>query len=626
MMRRVLNSHWPLLISCLWMAVWVTACSSDLAGDIDRLKGQELAVREAALRKMLDSHEPLPQVHHALAKVLLAQNKPADAEKEAVAASEISPFNAAILETLGDVYLRQDKRYRALTAYNQALELEPRRIAARIKLAQTYILMGAFDSGIAQMRNAIAQDDNLFDAHYQLARMLFDRGKYAEANTEIDRALNIDPSSLQAKIMRVRLARATGNYAVAMMQLQTMLSDDPENRDLLREKLDVLFQRQEWKQANDLLTQLETLGPLNAEDKIIEAELTHHQGKKNGALEMLRQVQAEAPDNLHVLQVLGRRLTENGYPEQALEALALGLDAAPDNQEMLYWKAVALYRMEEQTQGDLALTQAEAINTTNPRVRLLRIRRLVVEHRMEEARNLMTSFLKDAPDNLEGQLVSAELLTAEGKLDQAQKLISTLPSQGAGVAFARARLAYLKGQYRTAIDLAKPFNKETTPPWEMVYVQASALARLGELNPAIDLLKGALSQTASRGAFHVLLGNILMLDGRLKEAERVFSSGLTRYPRNLALIEGATRVYVDMQNWVAARDLLEIGQEKESRFKMVFLERLVTVYRGLNNTQKAKQFLERYQLENDPLVRDVRDATGDSALFRSTIPYSDIMP
>lgn len=581
-----------------------------------------LAAQEREIRESLADDPENPRLNNEMARLLLYQNQADEAEKYGLKASELAPFEAVYLETLGDIYLKQNKRFRALMAYNQAVQMDPRMLSSQVKLAITHERVGETEKGIQVLKGTVAREPGYFEARYHLARMLFTTKKTTPAMKETETALAIRPNDPQARLLQIRIAKATGNYSQALLLISNALRSAPNDPSLVREKLDVHYQRQEWEKALEVLKSLESNVELETEDLLIRVEILKSQGQYRAAGKILQQLLEKQPDHPLVLLAVSRGLIQEGDFAGALQYLNRSLVQEPDNLKAMYWKAVILYRLNEVVQGNLALDSAEKINPDYPKIRLLRIQRLLAERKVAEASQKINEFLAANPTDYHGLLIKGDVLSMQGNLAEAGMVLYALPQNESAIRFARARLAYLKGDFSKTLEEISPLMDEPNPPWEAAYLYGSALGLTGKASKAINRLTPFVNRQGV-GALHRLLGNLYLLDGKPKSAERVFTKGLALYPRDLGLIDAASRLALATGNWVQARDWLEAGIEKESYLVPVFLDRLSQVYNKLNNPQKAAYYLRRYLGASDPVLREAKDPIDDGVLFRQAIPVID---
>ncbi|HEX7927900.1 MAG TPA: tetratricopeptide repeat protein, partial [bacterium] len=468
----------------------------------------------------------------------------------------------------------------------------------------------------------IRRERRYFPAWLERARILSDTGALADAEAALDEALRINPTSRDAQLLRIKVVKKEGRLGRADYLTDLALEESPEDKSFLLEQLDTRRQRQDWQGAGQTLERLRKLGPFTPDAQLAQVELYRAQGLTRGFEDGLAQLLADQPRFTPALILQAKSLLADDKPREAVLAISRAVDLDPGNVEASYWRAVAQYQAGEVLQGDAAMAETTRLAPDYPPLRLLRVRRFLLDRRLDVATPLLEDFLKDFPSDPEALLLKSDLRVLQGDYTGAQLLLSGIPPvwNEQTVQFAKARLAYLNADYRTVIDLTTPMMKATRPNWRAAYLQAAALARLGRQREAIALLQPFMRQSEADGRFHRLLGDIYQLGGDRNAAEKAYAEGLQIYPRKPILIEGLSRVAMEAEKWNVAREALEGGIERPSPFLPIFLERLSVVYLRLGRTAQAKAIRERYLTVADPVLTELNQPSDQGVLFSMTLP------
>ena len=574
---------------------------------------EELTQLQSSLKARLDSGHRDAQVLGLLALVLQSLGHLEEAENAALEASQISPFRADLLVTLGGIQAAAGKRFRALLSYTQAVRLDPQYLDAYVKVGSLQRLLGDSDKAKAALEQAIAIEPNFYDARVELAGLLLERGDMVGAQTQIEAARKVQPKSPDAAHLHVRILKAQGHLGEAQAIVESWLQSRPDHPEWWREQLGLNRQRGYWEQVQAVLERLETLGALEVSALVVKAEWLDARGDRAAAAALRSDLLKRYPEDAAVLVAAARGLLAENRPLEALAPLERAVQLAssgietryPGNIEAQYWRAVALYRVGRRVEGDLALNRAEALSAAFPPVRLLRIRRLLLDRRLSEAAPLMKTFLEANPGDTGGLLLQAGLHSLAGEFLAAERILDGLPAQSAAVRFARARLAFLQGNFLTVLDETAPLTALARPPWEAAYLELAALGRVGRGSEALDKIKPWLDRDEGAPAFHRLAASIQAQSADLKGAERTLIQGTRRFPSDPLLMEGLSRIQIDRENWREARNWLETGVEKESPLLPMLLDRLLLGYCKLGGIDKKRQTPTRLLTVIDPLNREL---------------------
>merc|ERR1711995_140265 len=109
------------------------------------------------------------------------------------------------------------------------------------------------------------------------------------------------------------------------------------------------------------------------------------------------------------------------------------------------------------------------------------------------------------------------------------------------------------------------------------------LLQLDQTDQALKLSEDFLAREESQGLAHRLVADIKRYRGQEQAAQVILVRGLERYPRQFYLIEALSASYLVTRQYKEAKVILENALKTDSPFQSVFLDRLATVYRQLND-------------------------------------------
>lgn len=613
--------------SLFWAAlVGLAACSvpPPTRAWIEAAPAPEREKIEQQLRLALVESPQQPELSARLARVLLLKGEPAEAEIVALAAASRAPFDGEISEVLGEIFLRQNKRFRALTAFSRAVQFEPELLSAYVGLARTHHLLGKTADALAALEQALQREPRYFPARHQRARILFEAGRKEEAAEALRAAGLIRPGHPDLLLLEVRMKKAEGKFSAARMLAEEALRVRPKFPEVLAELLEIHYQRREWKKALAVLEQLGRMRRRAPGPSLIRVEILAAQGREEAADRLLDAVIGRYPGNVAARVVKGKRLIAQGKPREALQPLKMAVETDPGGRGGFFWKAVAHYGLGQAAQGDAALAAAARLDPKHQGTLLLLARRRMAAADWERAGEIVQALLEQRPGDEAAIITWGELLTLKGNLDGARERLALLPRSGPGkpLRFARARLAHLRGEPRGVLEHTRPLLGSPPVPWQVVYLHAAALGRLKKGKEALEFLGPYLRRRAGKGALHRLAGDLHYLRGERDRAAQVFETGLAAFPRHAALIDAATRLAVEEGRYEQARQRLEGVIEKPGPLRPLFLERLSRVYRQLKEMPDARKYLERYLAEADPLKGPGADLRARPPLAESPYPLA----
>ena len=624
--HRFKQSQCPLLSLLLALvALSLASCSLALPNEaqIRSASPARLQEMEAALRQRVKEQPDNPRALMLLAAALLRRGAHPEAEQAAMQADLLAPAQGPVLLLLAEINLAQERRFRALNTATQAVQFDPDLLPAYVVMARAHALLGEPARAFRALDEAIRRERRYFPAWYQRALILYETGSLKEAEAAVEEALRIQPGAREAILLRIRIAKHGGRLGRAEYLTQLAQEKFPDDRDVMLETLDTHYQRQDWQGASQVLDRLAKLGPLTPEARLAQLELLRAQGLARAFDTGLAELLAAQPRFVPALLLQARGLLESDNPKEAARVLARAADLAPGSIAAHYWRAVALYQSGETSQADTELAETGRLAPDYPPLRLLRVRRHLMENRLDIATQLLEEFLRDYPSDPEALLIKSELRVLSGDFGGAQLMLASIPPSWDArlLSIAKARLAYLRGDYRGVLDLTSPLVAQPRASWRVVYLHAEALARTGKHAEAIALLQPYQRLPETDGRVQRLIGDIHQLAGDRKAAERAYQEGLTLFPRRAILIEGLSRVAMDGENWALVRDVLESSSEPSSEFSAVFLERLAIAYQRLGNGEAARRTRQRYLALADPVLRELQRPSDQGILFNMTLQH-----
>ena len=582
-----------------------------------------------------------PEDATALRRLALAQlrlDKPGDAERHALRAVDAAPFDPSALELLGRIQLRNGKLLPALTAFGQALALEPEFIAATLGLARTQQAMEAPAEALEALRPVTRREPRHFAARYLEARLLLAMGRTGQAETAIQQARRTRPGHSGALRLHVEILRAGGKTGSALLLIRTALKKRPKDAGLpgalLKAQLRLHVERKDWPAAGKTLSRLRAASPPSPPERLLKVRILEGQGRGLQARVELDALIAAHPGFAPAWVWQGRTWIAEGRPADALDALGRAVALAPGRSMLKarghYWKAVAHFQLDETPGGEASLAIAERLAGGGPAsrllrsVKLLRIVRLIADARADAAGEALRKFQRSHPDHPGGRLMRATVATLRGRLKESRDLLDAVhPAfRPAGQQFARLRLAHLEGRQQEVLKRSAKLLAHPRLGWRAAYLRAEALWRLGREGAALAVLAPHLKRPGGGPRFHYLTGYLHLLRGETAAAGRAFDAGLDSFPDHPLLLEGLSRIALAARDWGKARRTLEQGLKTPGPHREVFLDRLAWVAREetAGKPDPGRQALRRFLTRAVSPPFSAAGATMRKILYGSFIP------
>jgi Tfp pilus assembly protein PilF len=134
---------------------------------------------------------------------------------------------------LGNLYLRQHNVEAAITAYERAIELDPRFVGAYVNLADAYRQQGRDDEGERQLRRGLLLSPNAADLHHALGLLLVRKTDKTAALQEFEVAAKLAPDNARYAYVYAIGLNSAGKQREALTVLKAANARQPYNLDIL---------------------------------------------------------------------------------------------------------------------------------------------------------------------------------------------------------------------------------------------------------------------------------------------------------------------------------------------------------------------------------------------------------
>ncbi|MBK4218140.1 tetratricopeptide repeat protein [Paracoccus caeni] len=550
-----------------------------------------------------------------LLRFLMSQNRPNDAEsylREMAAASPADDPSVRVdlirfIEQQRGIDAARTELDRIIADGGEPLVFEVLRSGFDFRSGKT-------DEAIADLRKVLAgvtePSDRSRDAKVQLARMLVSTGDDAGARAEVGEVLTQNaahPGALKMQAVWDTLADKTDD---AIMSLRGVLDQSPEDVEAMNLMADAYMRAGEMDLARDYLTQAADASGNAPEQSLRLAQSLFAEGRYRPAEDAILPALRLAPDNLQLLNLLGRVYL-----------------AMPD------------------------LPRAEGVVT--------RLRELGEQPGNAQARVMADELELNRLAAVDGQQAAMSYLQDLAGKDDA--------GLGARVELIRARLS--SGQIAEAQEAAKALEADRPDDRMVNMVVAMTEAAAGETDAARDRLRGMIADQPRDLQPYLALVRLDSVSGDLATAEATIAQGLEALPDNPDLlwakagiaerngdIDGAIAIFDQLyernsESIIIANNLASLLSTWKSDDPEA-LARASTVARRLKDTREPA-FMDTYgwiqhlngasqaglpylegaaaRLQNDPMVQIhlgvVQEAVGQNDAARAQLRKGlDMLP
>ena len=363
----------------------------------------------------------------------------------------------------GQRYFENGKYSEAAIEFVNALKIDPDYADAHYQLAESYIKTQQWPRAYQELVRTVELQPKNYPAHVEIAKLLIAMGSFPQAQEQTELLLQEWPNEPRTHFIDANLLAAEAHFPAAIQEIQKAIALDPSDWDLYL-NLALMQTKNDQTDAAELnFKRAIELNPKAMNAHLMLASYYQSRGRFAEAEQQLRagiQVDSKNPD-----------------PRAALARLYLAEDKKPEAEEFLrqakrdFPDDSAGYRMLGDlyfVTGDLdnAITEYGALYQEHPKdlqVKKNYIELLILNNRVQEARQLDEEILKGNPNDDEALIYRGQLQIQRGDANAATTTLQTVvkndPSNGLahyhlGIGFEQlGNLETAESEYREGVRL-----------------------------------------------------------------------------------------------------------------------------------------------------------------------------
>lgn len=515
-------------------------------------------------------------------------------------AVEIKPRDPDLRYLFSNIYFnyraQENMRIKAEEQLKKTLEIDPTHNRALMDLGQIYWESGEWEKVIEVFSQLRQLDPTIVRAYLAEAQALENLGKVSEAADVLIAGLQYGRGIPDYMILLGNyLEQLERNQRAVEVYLEGLEKSSEPHATQFKQKLAFLYNRmEEFEKALPFLQELNEKYPQVALVKIELARSLRNTGKHEEALEVLEKAIILAPDNVQANYELSSLLILTGNHLRAIEILEhlVDVDQAEGGEfrEHFLTRLGLLYRDEGLYEKSIEAFQKVLAENQDDIDSWLRLLTTYREAEMNgKADELSIQLLEEYPDDPFVIIGRGQTLVARGRVDEG--------------------IRFLKSEARSCGD------QEARDTIYMVLGQM--LIDEGRFEEAHRVMDEALALNAESQRLKFLKASVYERDGRIKEAEKLFKELLKDSPEDASVMNylGYMLVENDLK-FEEAGELLEKAVRLEP-YNGAYLDSLGWLYFKLGHYDKAERHLlkaSRIQ-KNDPVILehlgDLYAKTGD---------------
>jgi tetratricopeptide (TPR) repeat protein len=439
------------------------------------------------------------RVMNGLGQVAMLNNDFSQAKKIIEQALVIKPENAQSHMIRGLIYQAEKQYNKALIAFENAYQKDPKDPAIMRALANSYAQTGNIGKASEILSEIEVQTPDSLHTKLLKARLLAIAEKNEEANvilTELSQTLSLSDKTNKQYLSNISvvagiIAYLNQNYDVSVRELRRYLDNEEPSAEIVAMLAEGYIRTNEIKAATQLLERYETLILDNIQIASLSCDLYLSKNKIFKCDSLVQQLKLRhGNDAQDVLLLEAKILSRRKQPKDALNILQTTLADNKSIDTILFRASLlaSLGRYED------SLIDAQSLLEITPDrldYQLLNIDLFIRLKDFERANELLKKVLQQDPNNIAGLIHKGRIRFASGDLQGAyesiQKVIE-LDKANFSALLLNGQILIKQTRLNDAIDqliAAKTINTSSTAPRELLI---SIYKRQDSLNLAISEL------------------------------------------------------------------------------------------------------------------------------------------
>lgn len=236
-----------------------------------------------------------------------------------VKAKEINPRDAALAHHIGSAYLAQKKYAPALTAYEEALQLDGDRIDALAAITQVLLVQGNHKGALERVQQQLGKTKKTAEVYQLLGQLSIDQQDYETGRNHLAKALALKPDLYSAALTIAQTYMTENKLDLAIAECERFIQKNPRVAESYM-LLGILHDRKQlYEQANrhyKKVLELDKNAALAANN--LAWNYSQFGGNLEVALTLAQRAREVNPEDENIAHTLGWIYHKKGVTQKAI--------------------------------------------------------------------------------------------------------------------------------------------------------------------------------------------------------------------------------------------------------------------------------------------------------------------
>ena len=279
------------------------------------------------------------------------------------------PEKARVLKRAGYCYVSDKKTDKAIRAYEEALDLDPKDINLYYNLAELYRMENKPAKYASYLEKALLVNNGDKKTRIRLINYYGETGQYKLETDHLKALLAEDPKNASLHEQLVQIYEKTGQNDLLLDEYEKLVGLEPGNKVALFNIGVLQFKAKKYEAAENAFRKVVQLDAKDEEAQYYLLDIYRKTGKQAKAIEQAKTMIALNPDNLELYDYLFTELGETDKKDELIPILLTGVKVNPNANRLREYLGLIYL---EKNDVKAAITQLEKANAlANKNVRVL---------------------------------------------------------------------------------------------------------------------------------------------------------------------------------------------------------------------------------------------------------------
>lgn len=545
----------------------------------DMLKKLALMLMIMAVVVSCASKEEKKASHLQKGKAYFEKGEYKAAEIEFKNAIQIDPKDIAANLQLGETYMKIGDPQRAFRQYLNVMEIDPENIDASLKLAAFYMLAKDYQKSSEKIDLVLSKEPNNIEGLYLAAGVRDLQGDLNKAVDAYQRIVSIDGKQTRAYVGLANIALRQGNPREAESQLKKAIELDPKDPKAWSALITFYLSQKDYDQAEQEITRAIQANPDSAELYTLQGSFYSQQKRFESAEKSFAKAIELAPENVSPYVAMARFYGLTGKHEQAKEMYNKAMAIHPDDSALAI--SVARYLLSiKDTEASQSLVEKVINSRPNYLPALLMKGEILTSQRnWNDAIAIFDQIIAQDVKSAQAYYFKALCLVGKGDLQVAKATLAKaleIRPKDHRAKLLRAELSFKEQAYADAEKDCREVLQASPNQFQANLILGRALVGQGKLNEASAVFQGMTQQQPQNPQGYYQLGIVQRLQKNDSAALANFEKALALNPKLLDVLSQIVTIYAGRKDFAKALEICDrqLAAQKDSPFHQAFIHNM----------------------------------------------------